>query len=143
MASGSRHPIIDDTPPLGGWLLLLCLLLVVWQPANLGLTAAGALAALAIRGLPLALLLLLRVVAAAFGIAAGIALFRRQTAAVRMAKVSLVVAAVTDLVVYATPYFPNNRMPGDTAPIAVAATLFYAGWFTYLVRSRRVRETFG
>jgi hypothetical protein len=45
--------------------------------------------------------------------------------------------------VYLTPYFPNNRLPGDT-PFYVAGSLAYSGvWLMYLVRSRRVRNTFG
>ena len=130
-------------PPIGGWLLVLCLLLLLWQPTSLGMVLSGALDALAIRGLPLALVLLLRIVVAGFGIAAGIALLARMPAAVTMAKVSLALSAATDLLVYTTPYFPNNRMPGDTAPVAVAAMAYYAVWFAYLVRSRRVRRTFG
>ena len=130
-------------PPIGGWLLVLCLLLLVWQPISLGMVVPGALDALAFRGLPLALVLLLRIVVAGFGIAAGISLLALMPAAVTMAKMSLVLSAATDLFVYTTPYFPNNRMPGDTAPVAVAAMAYYAVWFAYLVRSRRVRRTFG
>jgi len=47
-----------------------------------------------------------------------------------------------DLVIYLSPYFPSNRMPGD-APLYVAASLAYHGaWLAYLFRSKRVRNTF-
>lgn len=128
---------------IGGWLLVLCVLLLVWQPLSLGLVASSALDAIAVRGLPLALVLALRLVVAAFGIAAGIALAAGRPAAVTMAKASLVLSAAADLFVYLTPYFPSNRMPGDT-PFYVAGSLAYSGaWLMYLVRSRRVHHTFG
>ena len=128
---------------IGGWLLVLCLLLLVWQPISFGLLASGMLNRLSIRGWPFALVLLLRVFVCAFGIAAGLALLRRHPAAVTIAKASLVASAVTDVFVYTTPYFPNNRLPGDT-PIVIAISLVYhAIWLAYLFRSKRVRNTYG
>lgn len=122
---------------------MLCALLLAWQPLSLGVTASSALAALPVRGWPLGLVLLMRVGVAAVGIAAGLALVARRPAAVAMAKTSLVLSAASDLFVYLTPYFPSNRFPGDT-PFYVAGSLAYsAGWLVYLVRSRRVRDTFG
>jgi len=35
---------------VGGWLLLLCRLLIIFQPLSLAVTAAGALGAMAVRG---------------------------------------------------------------------------------------------
>jgi hypothetical protein len=82
-------------------------------------------------------------VVCAFGIAAGLALLRRLPSAVTIAKAALVASAATDLFVYATPYFPSNRLPGDT-PIYVAVSLAYhAIWLTYLFTSKRVRDTYG
>jgi hypothetical protein len=127
---------------VGGWLLVLCVLLVVWQPISLGLVASAVLDRLAIRGLPLALVLMARVVVAAFGIAAGLALLARRPAAVTMAKASLIASAATDTFVYTTRYFPNNRVPGDTSIVVAASLAYYAIWLAYLFRSRRVRNTF-
>jgi hypothetical protein len=125
-----------------GWLLVLCVLLLVWQPLSLGLVAASVVDAVAIRGLPLALLLLVRLLVAAFGIAAGLALLARRPGAVALAKTSLIASAATDAFVYLTPYFPNNRMPGDTPFYVAGSMAYYAIWLMYLVRSRRVRNTF-
>lgn len=139
---------MTDQEPLtpsgvGGWLLVLCVLLLVWQPISLGLVASGLLDRLFIRGLPLALVLAARVVVTAFGIAAGLALLARRPAAVAMAKASLVASAATDVFVYTTRYVPSNRLPGDT-PIVVAASLAYCAiWLAYLFRSKRVRNTYG
>jgi hypothetical protein len=124
-------------------LMLLCVLLLVWQPIILALTASSVLDALPVRGLPLAIVLIVRIVAAALGIAAGLALIGRRPGAVALAKVSLVVSALTDLFVYLTPYFPSNRAPGDTTVVVVASLAYYAVWLTYLYRSKRVREMFG
>jgi hypothetical protein len=126
-----------------GWLLVLCGLLLVWGPVSLGLVAANAVSALSVRGLPLAVVIAVRILVAAFGIAAGIALFTHRGGAVTLAKLALMLSAATDVVVYATPYFPNNRMPGDT-PLYVAASVAYHGiWLAYLFRSKRVDNTYG
>ena len=132
-----------DRVGIGGWLLVLALLLLVWQPITLSLTTSGLVDEVAIRGVSLALVLGLRLLVTAFGIAAGLALLGVRPYAVRLAKLSLVASAAVDLFVYATPYVPSNRYPGET-PFYVAGSLAYYGvWLMYLVRSRRVRDTFG
>ena len=127
---------------VGGWLLLLCRLLVVFHPLALAVTASGALGALSVRGSAVALILILRLIVVGFGMAAGRALQQVQPGAVTLAKAAIVASAATDLFVYTTPYFPNNRPPGDT-PLYVAATLAYHGaWLLYLARSRKVRAMY-
>ena len=94
------------------------------------------------RGLPLGLIIVVRVFVAAFGLAAGLALFTRSGPALPMARVSLVLTGLTNTFVYATSYFPSNRMPGDDR-IAIAGTVVYAlVWSAYLATSRRVRNTY-
>lgn len=128
---------------VGGWLAVLCALLLIWGPTTLALTASNALPSLKVRGPVLAVLLLARVFVAAFGIAAGLALMTRRGPAVSLAKSALVLSAAADLVVYSTPYLPSNRMPGDT-PLYIAASLAYhTVWLVYLMRSRRVKNTYG
>ena len=128
---------------IGGWLLVLCLLLLIWQPISLGLVASSMLDALASGGLAAVLILLTRLIVTGFGIAAGLALLGRRPGAVRLAKVSLVLSAATDVFVYTTPFFPSNRAPGE-APIYIGVTLAYATvWFLYLSRSKRVQRTYG
>ena len=128
--------------PVGGWLLVLCLLLMVWQPLSVGLTASHALESLVLGGAPLALLIVLRLLVAGMGIAAALAIFNRRPSAVTLARVVLIASAAADLIVYLTPYFPNNRAPGET-PVFIAVSLIYSGvWLLYLARSRRVQRTF-
>src|SRR4051812_32533767 len=86
---------------VGGWLLLLCLLLVVGQPLNLAIGAARALGALPLRGLPLALVVLGQLMVAGIGVAAGLALFGVRRGAATFAKWSLILSAGMDLFVYA------------------------------------------
>jgi hypothetical protein len=127
---------------VGGWLLLLCRLLIVFHPLALAVTAPGALSALSVRGSAVALILILRLIVVGFGMAAGRALQQVQPGAVTLAKAALLASAATDVFVYTTPYFPNNRPPGDT-PLYVAATLAYHGaWLVYLARSKKVRATY-
>ena len=132
---GSRNAI-------SGWLLVLCVLLLVWQPLSLALVASDVLRSLPVYGVTLAIVLLARVFVAAFGIAAGLALVGRRSGAVTMAKISLILSAAMDAFIYTTPFFPNNRAPGET-PLYVAASLLYSGiWMLYLFRSRRVARTY-
>ena len=127
---------------VSGWLLLLCRLLVVFHPLSLALTASSALSALPVRGAAVALILILRLVVVGFGMAAGRALQSLQPGAVTLAQAALLASVATDVLIYTTPYFPNNRPPGDTI-YYVAATLAYHGaWLLYLSRSKRVQATY-
>jgi hypothetical protein len=125
-----------------GWLLVLCVVLLVWQPFNLALTMSGMLDELSLRGPGLAVILIARLIAAGLGIAAGLSLLQRKPGAVSIAKASLVFSAAIDVLAYATPYSPNNRPPGDATLILVASLAYYGIWLAYLVRSKRVKTTF-
>jgi hypothetical protein len=125
-----------------GWLLVLCVVLLVWQPFNLALTMSGMLDELSLRGPGLAVILVARLIAAGLGIAAGLSLLQRKPGAVSIAKASLVFSAAVDVLAYATPYSPNNRPPGDATLILVASLAYYGIWLAYLVRSKRVKTTF-
>jgi len=129
--------------PVRGWLLLLCRLLVVFHPLSLAVTASGALSAVAVRGTAVVLILILRLVVVGFGMAAGRALQTLQPGAVTLARLALAASAATDLFVYTTPYFPNNRLPGDTVYYVAASLAYHGAWLLYLPRSKRVRATYG
>ena len=121
---------------------MLCGLLLVWQPISTGLVASRLLGLLAIRGLPVALLVILRLLAAGMGVAAGLALLGRRPGAVVMARISLAASAATDLIVYLTPHFPSNRALGKRRSCPRILT-YHGLWLTYLYRSTRVKRTFG
>jgi len=134
---------IDRTPSgIGGWLLLLCLLLLVGQPVNLAISAARALGSLPMRGLPLALVVLGQLAVAGIGVGAGLALLGRRRGAATFAKWSLLLSAAMDVFSYTTPFLPNNRLPGTTPLFVIASLAYYAIWIAYLSRSKRVRNTF-
>jgi hypothetical protein len=146
--------IRDATPPalsinsipmadgVGGWLLLLCRLLVVFHPLSLAVTAVGALGALPLRGAAVGSILIARLVVVGFGMAAGRALQTLQPGAVALAKAALLASAAVDVFVYTTPYFPNNRPPGDTIYYVAATIAYHGAWLIYLARSKRVRATY-
>ena len=125
-----------------GWLLLLSRLLIVWQPLNLAVAGAGAFNAIAVRGPAVGIILIVRMIVTALGVAAGIALSNRRPGAVLLAKAAVASSGATDLFVYTTPYFPSNRLPGDTIYYVAASLAFHGAWLIYLYRSRQVRELF-
>jgi hypothetical protein len=127
---------------VGGWLLLLCRLLVVFHPLSLAVTASNVLGSLSSRGLAVGLILLLRLVVVGFGIAAGRALQTVQPGGLTLAKAALLASAATDVFVYTTPFFPNNRAPGDTVYYVAASLAYHGAWLAYLFRSDRVRHTY-
>jgi hypothetical protein len=127
---------------VGGWLLLLCRLLIVFHPLSLAVTASRALGSLSIRGAPVAMVLVLRLLVVALGIAAGRALQDRRPGAVTLARAALMLSAATDVFVYTTPYSPNSRVPGDTAFYVAASLAYHGAWLIYLFRSVRVRNTY-
>ncbi len=127
---------------IGGWLLILCGVLLVWQPLSFGLLASAELDAVVVSGFPAVLVLVVRLLLVALGIAAGLALLSRRPAALSLAIASLTASAAMDVFVYMTSYFPSNRAPGEGTLWATAAVVWYGGWLLYLARSGRIRATF-
>jgi hypothetical protein len=97
---------------------------------------------LTVRGIAVVSILLLRLVVVGFGMAAGRALQTIQPGAVTLAKAALLASAATDVFVYTTPYFPNNRPPGDTIFYVAASIAYHGAWLAYLSRSKRVYATY-
>jgi chromate transport protein ChrA len=114
--------------------VMLAVLLLILQPISLALTMSGLIDELSARGPGLAVIMLLRLAAAGLGIAAGLAIVQRQPGAFTIAKASLAFSAIVDIIVWATPYSPNNRPPGDATIILIGSLLYYSGWLVYLVR---------
>jgi hypothetical protein len=122
-----------------GWLLILCAWLTIWLPLNTAAAAAEGLAALPVRGWPLALLLVVRIAITAIGVAAARALWARRPGAVPLTKAAIVLSGLVQLFVYATAIAPNNRMPGETPYYAAVVAAVHGGWLLYLTRSSQVR----
>jgi hypothetical protein len=142
MLDASREEPTTGPAGVRGWLLVVCALLLIWQPLSLGLAASTVLDALPMRGLPLALTLALRLLVTALGIAAGLSLLARRAGAVGLATSAILASAGMDLFVYATPYYPSNRLPGDTAWYVAGSLVYHGVLLGYLLRSHRVRNTY-
>ena len=83
-----------ETPSgVGGWLLLLCLLLLVGQPSIWPSAQHVSLGSLPMRGLPLALVVLAQLMVAGIGVGAGLALLGSRRGAATFAKWSLLLSA--------------------------------------------------
>ena len=121
-------------------LQVLSRLLLVWEPANFALAALGAFNAIAVRGWPVATVLAARLATAVLCVAAARAIDGRHPGALTLARVALVSSLAVYLFVYATPYFPSNRMPGDALFYAGLAGVYYCGWTAYLTWSTRARQ---
>src|SRR5579872_6567475 len=89
-----HHQTPSDTRRVGGWLLLLARLLILFQPLNLAVVAASATSAIAVRGAPVVAVLVLRLLVTAFGVAAGIALQNLRPGAVTLTKFAIVASAL-------------------------------------------------
>jgi uncharacterized protein DUF2569 len=136
-------PATDARPSgVGGWLLILSRLLIVYQPVSLAISASAALNSFPTRGPKVLVAVAVRVAVTGVCVAAGMALTNRSPSAVPLTRVALLLSAACDVFILTTPFYPNNRPPGDT-PFYVAATVIYhAVWLVYLGRSVRVRNTF-
>jgi hypothetical protein len=127
---------------IGGWLLILSRLLLVYQPVTLAISASTALNSFPTRGPKVLVGIAVRVLVTGVCVAAGLALTNRAPSAVALTRTALVLSAASDVFILTTPFYPNNRIPGDT-PYYVAASMVYHGvWLIYLARSVRVRNTF-
>lgn len=125
-----------------GWLLLLCLLLTIWEPASLALVAASRVAEVATGNLASMVLLLARLFVTAAGVAAGIALWRRHSHAVTLARAALVLSALEDVARIFSRYGASTAPPGTRLPVALFIVCYYAAWLAYLQKSKRVKSTF-
>ncbi|MEO8259026.1 MAG: hypothetical protein ABI868_16890 [Acidobacteriota bacterium] len=125
-------------PGIGGWLIVLCGLLFLVQPISTGLVAARMLVLLPIRGVPAALVVILRLATTGLGVAAGLALIGLRPGAVALTRFAVAASAATDLIIYLSPYFPNHRAPGETPVYVLVSLAYHLGWLAYLFRSKRV-----
>lgn len=122
---------------------MLCLLLTVWNPGSLALTAASGIANLGARSTLSLIFLAIRLAITSVGVAAGRALWLRRLGAVWLAKLSLMLFGIEAVVRMSTRVDLSAAPPGTRLPLAIGVVLHNAGWYLYLRRSRRVRDTYG
>jgi hypothetical protein len=126
-----------------GWLLILCLILTVWNPASLALRLAAGVANLPSQPWLSLAFLAIRLVITSIGVAAGLSLFMRRPWAVQLAKTALVLFAVEAVVRLSTRVGLSEAPPGTRLPMAILLLVHNAAWFLYLQKSRRVRAVYG
>jgi hypothetical protein len=127
---------------VGGWLLLLCLILTVWNPGSLALRLASKVATLSTQSMLELLFLAARLIITSIGVAAGLSLLLRRPWAVRLTKVVLVLFCVEGVVRLSSRVGLSEAPPGTRLPLAIALVAHNAVWYAYLQKSRRVRARF-
>jgi hypothetical protein len=125
-----------------GPLLILCAYLVLWQPLNFGAEVTATLSTLTMRGPAAVIELSVHALVSALSLAGGWALWMGNPSAPALAAVAVTACGATSVQSLYWTSLPDNIMPGDRLPLAVAAVAHAAGWLTYLRRSRRVRALF-
>ena len=126
----------------GGWLLLLCGYLGLWQPLMLAAEVSATLGTLGMRGPAGVAELSAHAAVSAFAVAAGWGLWVGNPKAPVFAEIGLVACALASVQSLYWTRLPLNTMPGDRLPLAIVAMAHAAGWITYLRKSRRVRSLF-
>jgi hypothetical protein len=113
---------------------VLAAILAIWEPLNLALFVAPALATIATRGAATATFLFARILIAGVGVAAGISLWRDQPHARPLAAAALVLSTIAGAVTFTTTLLPTNVMPGDERFYLAAIVAFNGAWLAYLAR---------
>lgn len=123
-----------------GRLLLLCVLLCVWEPVNLAMSASSDLASIVTDTAVRTAFLVFRVFVAGIGVAAGLALWNGRFHGIAMAQTALGLAAIAAVIRFT--WFPGNTPPGLRLAYGAVFVGYNAAWFLYLVTLKRGRESF-
>jgi hypothetical protein len=122
------------------WIILLCAVLLVWQPLSFAVEASTALPTLGMRGLPGALELGAHAIVAALSVAAGWAMWQSSPAGPGLARVAVLAAAAGGVQTLYWSVLPSEVFPSDRLPLTIAVLMHAAVWLVYLNRSKRVRQ---
>lgn len=145
-----------DLKGVKGWLLLLCTLLVIFDPlvvlTSLFALSDGAMSYRSSDPQMFSLIVIsgvLRIALAVFSLYAGLALWRTAPRAVPAARSYMIAVALVSLLFLVLPGYLGVSSESFSAKteenIANAIlTVFYSAlWYTYLCRSKRVKSTYG
>lgn len=122
------------------WLVLLCAVLMVWQPLSFAVEASSSLGSLGMRGALGAVELVVHGAVAALSVAAGWALWQSSPGGPKLARVAIVAAALVSVQsLYATA-LPSHVFPSDRLPIAALNVIAAAAWLAFLWHSARIHE---
>jgi hypothetical protein len=120
---------------------LLGCLLAFGEPLFFAVSAASAFNAISVRGLPVVLMLVARVLSTALCAAAGRAVLDSRPAARRLSVAALCATLGVQLLAVLTPYYPSNRMPGDAPWYAAGLLVYYGALLAWVVRSRALSRS--
>lgn len=128
-----------DAQRLRGWLLVLSRVLMIWEPLEFAVAASSAYNAIAVRGLPVVLVLAARLAGTVLSVAASRGLANRHPGSPTLAVAALALTGATRVFALVTPWFPSNRLPGQTPLYVALALAFYGGGIVYLLASQQAR----
>jgi hypothetical protein len=111
---------------------VLVVLLVAWEPVTLSVYASGVVDRVIERGALATLVLLARVVVAAVGIAAGLALWNDRPRSVAFARLAVILSAAATLLAAVTRALPTGAPPGVAGPLLALTLAWDAAWIAYL-----------
>jgi hypothetical protein len=123
-----------------GWLLLLCAVLLVWQPLMLAVEASSALPSLGMRGAAGVTELVVHGLVAALSFAAGWALWQTSPAGPRLATFAVAANGLIGVQSLYWSVMPSNVFPSDRLPLAALIATHAFAWLAYLRRSKRIQE---
>jgi hypothetical protein len=115
-----------------GWLLLLSVILLVWQPRNFAIELLTTLPSLGMRGAVALVELLAHGAVAVLCVAAGWALWTATPHGPALAAVALIVSAIAGVQSLYWSILPSQTMPGDHLPLAILIVAHATAWLAYL-----------
>jgi len=120
------------------WLVLLCAVLLLWQPLNFAVEAASSLTTLGMRGVIGVLELVVHGAVAAVSAAAGWALWQASPGGPKLARAAVIAIAVVGVQSLYSTALPSSVFPADRLPLAILTVAHSAVWLAYLRRSARI-----
>jgi hypothetical protein len=112
---------------------VLAVVLVLWEPLTLALAASTLLRRITEHGVPAYAVLVLKVVVAGVGIAAGMALWQERPGAMVLARWALALSLATTLFSRLTHFWPATLPPGVAEPALIASVAWTGGWLIWTV----------
>jgi hypothetical protein len=123
-----------------GWLLLLCLALLLWRPLDFALELSMALPSLEMRGPVGAIELLFHAAVAAIAVGAVRAIWGGMPAGLLLARIALISSAVASVQSLNWSVLPRQTAPGEALPLSIGAVLHASAWLLYLRTISRARD---
>ena len=115
-----------------GWLLLLSVILLVWQPRNFAIELTTTLPSLSMRGAVAIVELLAHGAVAALCVAGGWSLWIARPHGPTLAALALIASAAVGVQSLYWSVLPSQTMPGDHLPMAILIVAHATAWLVYL-----------